>query len=56
MPIRKNVASGVSGSHFVTMRESMPEIKSNAEDDEKPTERSWALGPLFEPISSPHLK
>lgn len=40
MQKRKNVASVVSGSHFATMRERMPMIKTKAEDDEKPTETS----------------
>lgn len=40
MQIRKDVAAGVPGSHFATIRESMPEIKIHAEDAEKPAERS----------------
>ena len=39
------------GSHFATIRESMPKLK--IEDAEKPAERSWVLGTLFEPISNP---
>lgn len=42
MQVRKNVALGASGSHFATMRESMPGIKTGAKGDENPTEN---LGP-----------
>ena len=48
---KKGLASGMPGSRFATMRESVPKIKS--EDLEKPAERSWVLGTLFEPISNP---
>lgn len=58
MQIRKDVTSGVPGSHFATMRESMPEIKT--EDVEKPTERNWAhclnlyqAPPEVNPVSEP---
>lgn len=47
----EGLASGVSGSHFATMREGMPKLK--IEDAEKPAEGSWVLGTLFEPISNP---
>ena len=53
MQISKDFASGVAGSHFATMRESIPDIRTNAEDDENAAERSWVLGTLFESISSP---
>lgn len=46
MKRRMKVASGVCGSHFATMRESMPEIQTSAEDDEKPIE-----APEFSTIS-----
>ena len=48
---KEGSASGVPGSHFATMRESMPKVKT--EDLEKPAERSWVLGTLFEPRSNP---